>query len=121
MCLRVLRFCLTFVLALPLAAVTAAEREFCVPVGAGIDTCRGLLWRIEPPDGRRPSHLFGTIHLDDPRVTSLPAPVRAAFDAADSLTSEMFAFIAVGAGHLPGPGGVLALLHARGYRLTPVY
>lgn len=31
------------------------------------------------------------------------------------------AFIAVGAGHLPGPQGLLALLHRAGYRVTPVY
>jgi uncharacterized protein YbaP (TraB family) len=29
-------------------------------------------------------------------------------------------FIAVGAGHLPGPNGVLALLRAKGYSLTPI-
>jgi uncharacterized protein YbaP (TraB family) len=29
-------------------------------------------------------------------------------------------FIAVGAGHLPGPNGVLALLRAQGYSLTPI-
>lgn len=31
------------------------------------------------------------------------------------------AFIAVGAGHLPGPQGLLTLLHRAGYRVTPVY
>lgn len=31
------------------------------------------------------------------------------------------AFIAVGAGHLPGDQGLLALLHRAGYRVTPVY
>jgi len=30
-------------------------------------------------------------------------------------------FIAVGAGHLPGPNGVLALLRAQGYSLTPIH
>lgn len=29
-------------------------------------------------------------------------------------------FIAVGAGHLPGPNGVIALLRAQGYSLTPI-
>lgn len=29
-------------------------------------------------------------------------------------------FIAVGAGHLPGPNGVLELLRAKGYRITPI-
>jgi uncharacterized protein YbaP (TraB family) len=31
------------------------------------------------------------------------------------------AFIAIGALHLPGPNGVLALLAEQGYRLTPIY
>jgi len=30
-------------------------------------------------------------------------------------------FIAVGAGHLPGPNGVLQLLNAQGYSLTPIH
>lgn len=34
----------------------------------------GLLWKIERA-GTAPSHLFGTIHLDDPRVTNLPSAV----------------------------------------------
>ncbi|BAU47856.1 polysaccharide biosynthesis protein GumN [Sulfurifustis variabilis] len=49
---------------------------------------RGLLWRIESP-GRPPSHLFGTIHSSDPRVVSLPAPVKQAFDRSGSFTMEM--------------------------------
>jgi hypothetical protein len=35
--------------------------------------------------------------------------------------NEGNAFIAVGAGHLPGRDGLLMLLHQRGYRVTPVY
>jgi uncharacterized protein len=35
---------------------------------------RGLLWRIESADGRI-SHLFGTIHIADPRVIELPPGV----------------------------------------------
>lgn len=48
---------------------------------------RGLLWRIEGP-GAPASHVFGTIHLADPRVTSLPPAVARAFDQARSLTVE---------------------------------
>ena len=47
----------------------------------------GLLWRVEGA-GARASHVFGTIHLADPRVTALPAPVAQAFDQARSLTLE---------------------------------
>lgn len=34
----------------------------------------GILWRIERGDSK-PSYLFGTVHMDDPRVLDLPAPV----------------------------------------------
>ena len=49
---------------------------------------QGLLWRIEGA-GAAPSHLFGTIHLDDARVTALPAPVARALDGAGSFTMEV--------------------------------
>ncbi|HKQ31213.1 MAG TPA: TraB/GumN family protein [Burkholderiales bacterium] len=54
-------------------------------------TCRhskGLLWKIER-NGRPASHLFGTIHISDPRVTNLPRPIREAFDAARSFAMEL--------------------------------
>lgn len=49
---------------------------------------QGLLWRVEKP-GATPSHVFGTIHLDDRRVTTLPPPVQQAFDGARSFTMEV--------------------------------
>jgi len=49
---------------------------------------KGLLWKIER-SGHAPSHLFGTIHISDPRVTNLPPPVRAAFNTARSFTMEL--------------------------------
>jgi uncharacterized protein len=49
---------------------------------------RGLLWKIEGA-GARPSHIFGTIHLDDRRVTRLPDAVAQSLDAADSFTMEV--------------------------------
>ena len=49
---------------------------------------QGLLWRIEKA-GAPASHLFGTIHLADPRVTALPDPVRQRFDAAKSFAMEV--------------------------------
>ena len=59
---------------------------------------QGLLWRIEEA-GAPPSHIFGTIHLADPRVTTLPPAVARELDRARSLTLE--------AGI--DPAGVLAL------------
>ncbi len=47
----------------------------------------GLLWRIASTDGP-PSFLFGTMHVEDARVTDLPQPVQRAFAASASLTLE---------------------------------
>ena len=47
----------------------------------------GLLWKIETP-GARPSYLFGTIHVGDPRVIALPAPVGKALDGSDRFVME---------------------------------
>ena len=49
---------------------------------------KGLLWRVEKP-GIAPSHLFGTAHLADKRVTALPDVVRRELDAATSFTMEV--------------------------------
>ncbi|HYM48673.1 MAG TPA: TraB/GumN family protein [Burkholderiaceae bacterium] len=52
----------------------------------------GLLWKLERPDrnaAHKPSYLFGTIHVSDPRVINLPAPVRKVFDGARSFTMEL--------------------------------
>ncbi|MGQ0547858.1 MAG: TraB/GumN family protein [Betaproteobacteria bacterium] len=48
---------------------------------------RGLLWRITKA-GAAPSHVYGTIHVADPRLAELPAPVRKACAAAKSLMVE---------------------------------
>jgi len=47
----------------------------------------GLLWRIEGANAPA-SHVFGTMHLADPRVTSLPPAVARELDQARSLTLE---------------------------------
>jgi uncharacterized protein len=52
------------------------------------DFSRGLLWRVELP-GIEPSHIFGTIHLADERVTQLPGSVREALNASRSFTMEI--------------------------------
>jgi len=52
------------------------------------ESANALLWRIEAPNGAV-SHLFGTIHSEDPRVLSLSAPVAEAYDAAGTLVLEM--------------------------------
>lgn len=50
----------------------------------------GVLWRIHYRD-KPPSHVFGTIHVADPRLAALPAPVAQAFAFARSLTLEFTA------------------------------
>jgi len=47
----------------------------------------GLLWRIEGENAPA-SHVFGTVHLADPRVTNLPPAVARELDRARSLTLE---------------------------------
>lgn len=48
---------------------------------------KGLLWKIEKA-GEKPSYLFGTMHMADPRVTTLPAPAQQAYEAADMVVIE---------------------------------
>jgi uncharacterized protein YbaP (TraB family) len=48
---------------------------------------RGLLWRVAK-EGVAASHVYGTIHVPDPRLAELPAVVRSRFDAAKSLMLE---------------------------------
>ena len=96
------RVALTFVstllaLLLGAAAATAAERSSAktaensaAPTPATDRYAKGLLWKIER-SGQKPSYLFGTIHISDLRVTTLPVPVRETFDAAQSFTMELIA------------------------------
>jgi len=60
----------------------AAAAKAATPAGGG------LLWRVET-GGLPPSHLFGTIHVDDPRVLRLPARVRGALLSSRSFTMEV--------------------------------
>lgn len=48
---------------------------------------KGLLWKLEKP-GEKPSYLFGTMHMTDPRVTTLPDAAQKAYDAADTVVIE---------------------------------
>lgn len=48
---------------------------------------RGLLWKVETA-GVTPSYLFGTMHMTDPRVTTLTPVARQAFDAAGTVVIE---------------------------------
>jgi uncharacterized protein YbaP (TraB family) len=93
MLMRVLAatLCLS-VLGAPSRVVAAgtAKPEACriAPQSAACRFAKGVLWKIER-DGKAPSHLFGTIHLADARVTALPPPVRGAFDRSQRFAMEL--------------------------------
>jgi hypothetical protein len=79
-------------LAMPLPGYAAAcrpvtaDRTGAVPRAQ--DFNHGLLWKIETPNSA-PSYLFGTYHTNDPRITTLPCPVKDVFDRAASYTMEV--------------------------------
>src|SRR5207244_5071853 len=50
---------------------------------------QGLLWRLDKP-GIPPSWVFGTLHSNDPRVRTLPAPVAQAFSRARTFAMEIY-------------------------------
>ncbi len=57
---------------------------------------KGLLWKIEKA-GIQPSYLFGTMHVSDPRVTTLASQVEQAFTSSQHFVMEMIMnFQAVG-------------------------
>ena len=75
----------TFLLLAPLLvapawATSAPETRFA----------RGVLWRVTR-NGKPAGYVFGTIHVADPRLAALPAPVAKAFESARSLTVEFTA------------------------------
>ncbi len=80
--MRLPRVALWLALALALALPQPASRAEALLHG------HGLLWKIEG-GGAAPSYLFGTIHLRDTRVTTLPGPVADAIDATRSLSIEV--------------------------------
>ncbi|TGP21993.1 MULTISPECIES: TraB/GumN family protein [unclassified Mesorhizobium] len=54
---------------------------------AAVPNGKVLLWKLEKP-GERPSFLFGTMHITDQRVTTLPAAAQQAYDGADTVIIE---------------------------------
>lgn len=49
---------------------------------------KGILWQISK-NGQKSGYVLGTIHSDDPTVTTLPAQVQRAFDESSSFTAEL--------------------------------
>ncbi|MCG7508644.1 TraB/GumN family protein [Mesorhizobium retamae] len=63
-------------------AYAAIEKE-----AAAVPNGKGLLWKLEK-SGENPSWLFGTMHMTDPRVVSLPEAAQKAFDGAETVIIE---------------------------------
>jgi len=82
---------LSFVIALMGHNASALDCPDLVVSSDQIETAgysRGILWRIESVDGRV-SHVFGTIHISDPRVTDLPKAVIGALNSSNSFGMEV--------------------------------
>jgi len=74
--------------ALRAAAALLLATVAVAPAHAAESYEQGLLWRIEGK-GAAPSHVFGTVHLADPRVTKLPPAVARELDRARSVSLEV--------------------------------
>lgn len=48
-----------------------------------------FLWKVEGNDLKKPSYLFGTIHLGDPSVSTLHPAAQKAFDQSDAFYAEL--------------------------------
>ena len=69
------------------AGLTPEQKRIVSEKAAKVPAGEGVYWRIEK-EGVAPSHLLGTIHVADKRVTELPERIDADLDAADSLAVE---------------------------------
>lgn len=68
----------------PELSARLATAETDIPNG------RAVLWRITDKTGKaKPSHLFGTIHLTDPRIHALPDAARGAVETASVVALEV--------------------------------
>ncbi|WP_126456233.1 TraB/GumN family protein [Sulfuriflexus mobilis] len=75
---------LLFGLHLLLAAVVQAEPTITFLPAEG----KGILWQLDSPQGKT-SYLFGTIHVDDPRITNLHPSISQAIARSRSMTLEL--------------------------------
>lgn len=56
-----------------------------------VPNARAIFWRISKPGTDKVSHLFGTIHITDPRVINMPPKVRETLNRAKVLALELAA------------------------------
>ena len=70
-----------------MAAADPAKLEAIKAEAARTRNGAGRLWKIEK-EGLEPSFLFGTMHMTDPRVVTLPPQAQAAFDGSSTVVIE---------------------------------
>ncbi len=78
----------SLLLLLAIAALNPALARDVAPDTA-VASERGLLWQVVSPAGGKVNYLFGTIHSEDLRVTTLPAEVQDAFNHSQHFVMEM--------------------------------
>ncbi|MPS48080.1 MAG: TraB/GumN family protein [Methylobacillus sp.] len=61
---------------------------YCLCSAMAMAAGDGMLWKVQAGHGPV-SYLFGTIHVDDPRVTALAEPVNAALESVQSFMMEV--------------------------------
>ena len=66
----------------------AAAHAKLVEAAKAIGNTEALLWKVEKA-GATPSYLFGTVHLTDPRATTMPRMAEAALAAAKTVVLEL--------------------------------
>ena len=71
-----------------LLALALGGLSLALDVAAAERFTQGTLWRVTRA-GAPPSHVFGTIHLADPRVLEVPAPVLKALQGSRSYAMEV--------------------------------
>ena len=89
--IKKLAILLAFTLGVTFAAAATAHAAATQPAAKSATQqpySHGLLWRVERP-GAPPSHVFGTIHVSDPRVTALAPAVKQSFDTAPNFMMEV--------------------------------
>lgn len=69
---------------------TAKQSAPAMPLPSSVGkTENALFWKITGPGLKKPSYLFGTIHLIPAKDFSMPAPVRQVFNETKCLTTEI--------------------------------
>jgi uncharacterized protein len=71
-----------------LGTTDPAAHARVVAAAAGTENANAILWKVEKA-GVAPSHLFGTMHLTDERINTLPPRVRKAFTDSSRLVLEL--------------------------------